>query len=197
MVDVSYNITDDDDDGHDTGSAWAIHTNNYSGSGDFTVKDAPSGVWQGGVRFQAVDVPQGATIDSATITLYADGSLSGFDSFTAYGDDVDDAAVWSNSSRPASGFTDTTAGTTNNSPPGAGVTFELEIADCVQDIVDRGGWSALNAMRFRILPAATYQESEIADHDGGHSNEAVLDISYTAGSSGIVIFRRRIQVRTQ
>ena len=47
-----------------------------------------------GLRFPSVDVPQGATIDSATITTYGGDSIAGAPLLYLYGDDVDDAGSW-------------------------------------------------------------------------------------------------------
>ncbi len=182
MATVSIPITADADDGFDTGSAWKIHINNYGGSDGFTIQDAAA-VQQGGVRFLSVGIPNGATINSATITLTARSSLTSFTSLTAYGDDVDSAAAWGASSRPTSGFTDTTSGTAQTTMPASG-TFTLECAVPVQEIVDRAGWSSGNNMRFRLFPIAGYAGGTIFDLDGSHSSEAVLDIDYTVGGGG-------------
>lgn len=176
-------ITDDNDDGFDNGSAWLIHRNNYAGSDEFTVRDTPSNHDEGGVRFLNVGVPQGATINTATLTLNIE-STSGFaPSMTATGDNLDNAPAWSDTSRPQSGFTDTTAGTTNSSLPTSG-TFTLDIKACVQDIADRAGWSSGNAMRFRIEMVDDYATWILSDFDISHSNEAILDIDYTAAAAG-------------
>jgi len=172
-------ISTDNDDGFDDGTTWRVQFNNYGGSGIFTIRDNPLNLYQGGVRFQGVTVPNGATINDAYVTLTASSNLSGFTSLQAYGDNVDSAAAWSASSRPGSGFTDTTGGTAQTSLPASG-TFTVDITACVQDIVDRAGWSSGNDMRFRLFPVASYSTGNIADLDAGHSNEAVIYIDYTA-----------------
>ena len=195
MATVSIPITNDDDDGFDNGSAWLNDINNYSGSDSFSIKDNPSSLEQGGVRFRNVTIPQGATINTATITLKTNSGLNGIASMQVFGDNVDNAALWSNSSRPASGFTDTTGGTVNSSLPVGNTVFTMECAACVQDIVNRGSYASGNSMRFRLLPTDTYGSGSIFDFDASHSDEAVLDVDFTAsggGSTTALIFRMRL-----
>lgn len=195
MVAFSKAIISDADDGYDTGSAWIDQDSPYANAVYFEVKKAAT-ERQGGTRFTVVTVPQGATINSATITLEVESKSGTVTGIQLFGDDVDDAPVWSNTSRPMSGFTDTTGGTQQTTTPSAGNSVVVDCAACVQDIVNRVGWSSGNAMRFRLEMAATYARMRFDDYEtDGIPVEAVLDIDYTAGAGGsdIVILRRRIK----
>ena len=185
MATISVPITADGDDGFDdAGGTWKTHINNYGGSDGFNVQDTPGSLIVGGLRFLNVAIPNGATINTATLTMQSRSDLQGFASFQAFGDDVDDAPAFSDSSRPQSGFTNTTGGTVNSSPPDTDLPFVLEIAACVQDIVDRGGWATGQDMRFSVVPTDTYAGGSVYDLDGGHSDEAVLDVDFTASGGG-------------
>ena len=126
-VDTFY-IVADADDGQEGATTWDDRDNPYGAAAYFQIKDTPGTTIYGGVRFTSVTVAQGATINSAKITLRRTGGAGTVDSVTIYGDDVDNAPAWSDSSRPSSGFTNTTASGVNNSPPGADDTsFDITI----------------------------------------------------------------------
>lgn len=143
------------------------------------------GVAYGGVRFTSVTVPQGATINSATLRLVVNntGSNSGSSGFgTWYGDDVDDAAAWSSGSAPQS-ITKTTASATALGSTTDGQIFNHDIASIVQEIVDRAGWASGNDMRFATDPTGSTGFVEWADYSVEPSNAAQLSIDYTAGGT--------------
>ncbi len=115
------------------------------------------------VRFQGVDVPQGATITSATLDFFAQGTSTGTASFTIKGIDEDDVAT----------FAASTDDISSRSTTSAAVTWAVEdwttsgeryatddISTIVQEIVGRGGWSSGNNMAFVV---ETGTGSRIAD----------------------------------
>lgn len=133
----------------------------------------------GGVRFRSVGVPQGATINSATITFQID-NVTGTPNTTIYGIDVDDVAVWSDPGNLPSAATKTTASATG---PTATGSQQVNVASIVQEIVDRAGWASGNDMAFAGIDNAGSGDNfwvaeDLADAGG---NEARLDIDYTAG----------------
>jgi hypothetical protein len=130
-----------------TGSAWSFDASNTSQNIGYY--DSTAYKLGGGMRFQNVAIPQGATITTAYLTLRANNSFSN----TAVnarikGEDVDDAAAFSNLA-DFDGRARTTAevdwnnvaawanGSDYNSP---------EIKTVIQEIVGRAGWTPGNAL---------------------------------------------------
>jgi hypothetical protein len=136
----------------------------------------------GGLRFVVDDGSgpnSGDTIDSATLTVYHTWH-TGSPDFDIYGDDVDNAAAWSDTSRPSQ-ITQTTAkvdfAPTSTSPNVATITT------IVQEIVDRAGWTRGNAMRFALLNMVNNEFANyltMRSFEGG-GDKSVLSITYTAG----------------
>lgn len=139
----------------------------------------------GGFRFQTVDVPQGATVSSATLTIRVI-DISGAPTVSIYGDDVDDAPAWGSSSRPSSGFTKTTAKTDITSAIGTGLEA-IDVTAIVQEIVDRAGWTNNNDIRFGAFntkASGSYHYFTVEMYEHAGTDEAQLDITYTAGGGG-------------
>jgi hypothetical protein len=144
------------------------------------------GRWPGW-RFQSVLVPQGATIDSATLTLRVSKVNSVDTDFTnsfIYADNVDDAAAWGASSRPSQ-ITKTTAkvSVSGGTISTTGVK-NFNVATIVQAIVNRSGWASGNDMRFAILGGTSERSAYFDDLNADQNAAAILDITYTAGGTG-------------
>ncbi|MGD9215379.1 MAG: hypothetical protein PVJ84_11215, partial [Desulfobacteraceae bacterium] len=105
-----------------------------------------------GLRFQDVNVDQGAVITSAYIEFVAVDSDSKTTNLTIQGEANDNAAPFTSAS-PVTSRTGTTSTVAWNSIPAwtRGDTYNSpDISSIVQEIVDRDGWSNGNAMVFRI-----------------------------------------------
>ena len=172
---VTVNITATDDDGWGEGNppAWQNH---YGGliSWIFTNDYQPA------FRFQTVNVPQGATIDSATLTFRITTAQSAYDSY-AVGNDVDDAAAWTNgSANGPQNMAKTTAvsATFANGPTGLKA---ITVTSIIQEIVNRAGWAANQDLRIGIVPIDGASLAKIEDYSNAGTDEAQLDITYTAG----------------
>ena len=145
----------------------------------------------GGFRFPNVTVAQGSTVSSATLRFRAErlnGTVTSVH-LTVYGDDADDAAAWSSTSRPSQ-ITQTTASV--DWDPAAWVAdsyYTVTITDIVQEIVSRGGWASGNAMRFAVLDDSSTDSNFIRCYDytdgGGANYNVQLTIEYTAGGAGL------------
>jgi type IV pilus assembly protein PilY1 len=142
------------------------------------------------LRFQEVNIPQGATINSARIDFVADYNRSGNMDLEIYGLAADNAGAWPDS--------------TDNylkdllSPPRSGLTGASEpwnvtanwvryrtystpdLTQIIQEIVDRGGWTSGNDMGF-VLEGITGHR-DVYSRDGSWSRRPVLYIS--ADTSG-------------
>ena len=100
----------------------------------------------------------------------------------AYGDDVDDAAVWSAGNKP-SGVTKTTANTALAF--GTNDTFvSQDVTGIVQEIVNRAGWVSGNDMRFALLNTGAVQGyMRFDDYSRAGTNHAILEVTFAAASS--------------
>lgn len=177
---VTENIGAGADDGSEVSGNWF---------GTFGAADIGRGyggaAQHGGFRFQTVDVPQGASVSSATLTIRVI-SMSGTPTVSIYADDVDDAPAWGASSRPSSGFTKTTAKTSITSAIGTGLEA-IDVTAIVQEIVDRAGWTNNNDIRFGAFntkASGSYQYFTVEMYENAGTDEAQLDITYTAGGGG-------------
>lgn len=137
-----------------------------------------------GFRYTNVTIPQGATINSASISMTAqamtEGSLGNID-VDIYGEDVDNAAAWSlpGTRNPRDAMVNTTTATTSWTPSASsGTVTTPSLAAIIQEIVNRPGWASGNALVILIDAAnqvATDDELQITNAT------AQLNVDYTAG----------------
>ncbi|WP_018237170.1 metallophosphoesterase [Ensifer sp. BR816] len=114
-----------------------------------------------GMRFTGMDIPKGAIITNAYIQFTVDQVSTGAVSLLIRGQDVDDAADFTTaqfnlSSRP------TTDASVAWAPPdwttrgAAGLAQRTpDLKAIIQEIIDRGGWTALNDMVFVVAGTGT------------------------------------------
>jgi len=124
-----------------------------------------------GMRFQAINVPQGARIVAAYIEFECDEASSGAASLTIKGQAIDDAPTFSATAGNISSRATTSASTSWT--PAASWTVNSKyktsnFADVVQEIVDRSGWSANNDMAIIISGSG----SRIAESYNGEAAAA-------------------------
>lgn len=186
--DITEEIVNLADDGMSYGSSWF---NDIGGSiyfGEFS-----NNAMDPGFRWRTVAVPQGATIDNATLKINVTGSSTDYGAGTLWGDDSDDAATWQDSTRPA-----TRTKTTASVPiPKAGSTGikSYTVTDVVQEIVNRPGWVSGNDLAlFIINDGANSRFTIIEDFSNAGTNEPTLEIDYTEGGGGAAS-RRAINQR--
>jgi len=142
-----------------------------------------------GVRFPAVNVPQGATIDSAVLTIVehsvAAGSIANIH-VRWYGHAIDDAPDWGAASLP-SGITKTTAYA--DMDPATWVietARNITVTSIIQEIINRAGWAANNDLRLALFNDGSTAENYayFVDYsDGVPSYAAKLVINYTEAAS--------------
>ena len=130
-------------------------------SGDLNLVNDGTRVQTVGIRFTNIDIPQGAIITSAYLQFQTDEVSSGATSLLIRGEDADDAAVFANVANNVSSRT-TTDAAASWSPAAWTTVGEAGLAQrtpdlsaIVQEIVSRGGWSALNDMAFIITGTGT------------------------------------------
>lgn len=157
------------DDGYD---------DNYGSWNSTNTRVFQGGPYATGVRFQTVAIPQGASISSATLTFDRTVSPAGSTWGSLFGDDVDDAAAWGPGSYPGNLTRTSASVAVSGSDPAA-----HDVQSIVQEIVDRGGWSSGNNMRF----AGNFVGNGYVtwrSYDSASSPEPTLDVTYVANVDG-------------
>ncbi len=150
-----------------------------------------------GVRFQDIDVPQGATILEASLTFTADANDTGTTNVTIYGEDEDNAGAYGNVStrNKTDGTGVTGSGSVAWSPPNFSTnsTYKTsELKNLVQEIVNRSGWSTGNAMAFII--ETTGNDREAYTYNGSTTKAPRISIKYqaSAGFSPVKTVRQKL-----
>jgi type IV pilus assembly protein PilY1 len=161
--------------------------NSTRSSGDL---DFESGV-SVGLRFQDMNVPQGATIISATLNITAESSDSGSSTdITIYGEDEDDADSYGNVSTRTK-----TSASVLYEPPNwtSGTTYTTsDISTVVQEIVNRAGWADGNSMAF--IMETTGSKRRGITYNTDPTKAARLSITYqsTGGFSPVKTVREKL-----
>jgi hypothetical protein len=170
------------------GSSWALITNNaYQDAGYAYSSTHKMG---GGMRFQNVTIPGGATITAAYLTLRAAGNRAN----TAVnsrikGEDVDDAAAFSNYS-DYSGRARTAASMDWDNIPAWTAETEYnspDIKTIIQAIINRPGWASGNDLVIfwddhdDRSTHANQTERYAYSYDGSATKAPKLAITYTTG----------------
>lgn len=136
-----------------------------------------------------LDVPQGATINSATIQFYND--TAGQDAtkvVRVYADSALTQANFSGSDMPSDAARTTAFGSITDPTIVANAAWgAINIASVIQEIVSNGSWVQNNLIRFIILvnaPAA-YSDNRInaSGTYSNTSNEPAISVDYTAGGA--------------
>lgn len=99
-----------------------------------------------GHRWQTVTVPNGATIEAATMEVYIYGTSYDEPEHTFYAEDADDAAAFTTDANNISGRDRTAASMlwddADIGVPGAQYETTPDITDLIQEVVDREGWAS-------------------------------------------------------
>lgn len=179
--DITESIAADADDGHEnsfTGWTSAVTLDNF---GKYTFYYLPA--W----RFQGVAVPAGATIDLANLKINAISSTFNGGGGKIYGYDTDDAAALSSSVKPST-MAKTTAFTTLTASTSTGVRT-YDVTTTVAEIVARGGWVSGGDMTLFAIDNGVggYHRTRFEDYSHAGTDEAQLEIDYTAAGGGLSI----------
>jgi len=171
--DVSETIVADGDDGQETGTTWA---NSYGAATKHLIWSF--GGARPGYRFQTVAIPNAATIDAATFTVYVFDLVDVASTGILAGNDVDDAPAWASSAGP-NDMTATTASVNPWTVPDATGAFASSVTAIIQEIVNRAGWVSGNDLALGVKGAQEGGYKYITDFGNG-SNIATLTVDYTA-----------------
>ena len=167
--------TDDGHEDNDTTVLLAADSINVGNAG--TPLDA-------GLRWQSVNIPNAATITSAKLSLYMtidNGTLSA----NIRGIDEDNTLTWASDNRPSQRTKTTstiTANEANWNNWSTGSWIDIDITSVIQEIVDRAGWAANNALAIVIenTGVATNRIIFRSYEYDVHALGAKLDIVYEA-----------------
>jgi hypothetical protein len=135
-----------------------------------------------GLRFRTVTVPQGATIVSAKIRFYSKGTSGNNGSLKIYGEDTDDASSFNTHNCNITNRTKTSEYATWNLSSWNGYTYYYtpDIANVVQEIVNRTNWSSGNDMAF-IIPQVANTHWRAFSIECNSYYAPKVEIVYTAG----------------
>ncbi|MBL4822842.1 MAG: hypothetical protein JKX90_04870 [Colwellia sp.] len=147
-----------------------------------------------GMRFKSVDIPKGATINSAYIEFVTDEIDSGTTTLVIVGEGDDSPKKFKNGNRNISKRTKTSA-SVNWAPSAWNSINELhqtpDISTIIQEIVDRTGWAANNNLVLIVEPGngcTTINCQRTAEsHDGEANSAPLLVVDYTVGSSKLSV----------
>lgn len=177
MATLIKSITITTDDGFKSNFGGGSYFTNFINLGYFDAGDQRIGVF----RFQDIGIPNGATINSAKLTLYGPGlTISGANyNLRIRGVDEDNTASFSSdpTARPT-----TTAFGDWDFTDWAFNTFKdtSDFTSVIQEIVDRPGWSSGNALGIFIYSRLTGTTGtfSVKDYSDNPSLDAVLTIDY-------------------
>lgn len=132
-----------------------------------------------GIRFQSVNIPQGADISKAYVRFTAKDAKSGTCNLTFYGQDVDDAGTFTTSAYNISSRTKTS--TSQGWSPGAWTHRYIydtpDISTVIEEIVGRPNWSSSNDLALIITGPDNHERRTFA-YDGETASVPVLFIEY-------------------
>ena len=134
----------------------------------------------GGLRFQDIVIPRGATILSAYVEFETDDIDTAITSVIISAQDHDNAPTFTTASNNISDRTTTTALVSWSDIPAWNTVSEKhntpDISSLVQEIIDRSGWNPGNSMAF-IIDGTGSRTAE--SYDGESINAALLHLEYT------------------
>ena len=133
---------------------------------------------RGGFRFTGVSIPQGSTIDTATMQVNVENVSNDDPDVIIYGEDADNTSTFTTTNNDITDRTQTTASTTWNSTGiGAGFQTTPSIQAIIQEIVDRPSFG--ESTMVILFYGQSSNSIQILTYDQSTSNAAKLDIDYT------------------
>ena len=139
-----------------------------------------------GMRFLSVTIPQGATIDSATITVYLTSTTYDDPDINIKGEAADNPGTFTTANNNITNRTKTTASVNWTATGiGTGNKTSPDIAAVIQEITDRSGWASGNALVIFFTGNNSSSAIRWASADSANPT-AQLDVTYTT-STGITL----------
>jgi type IV pilus assembly protein PilY1 len=174
----------------------------YMDSSDLEfVRDGGNGDQTIGLRFNSVNVPQGATITAADVEFEIDEVKSGNSDINIKitGQATDNALGFQNNPLNVSSRSRTSAyvdWVNSADSPAVGAKFYTpDITNVIQEIVNRGGWSNNNSMVLIFERISGNGVRTVETFEGEPTNAPLLRISYSTGGGGASTDNQIIGVR--
>ena len=140
-----------------------------------------------GLRFESVNIPQGATVTAASIEFEIDETKSGTQAIEIdiTGHDNDSSAAFTTSQNDVSDRVRTTATVnwdiTSPTPPVSAKLSTPDIASIIQEIVNRPGWSNNNNLTLIFEHVSGSGIRTVETYDGEAANAPKLSVTYDSG----------------
>jgi type IV pilus assembly protein PilY1 len=151
-----------------------------------------------GVRFQGVDVPNGATILEASIIFTAQNTSTGAASFTIKGELPDDGSANIFSNVPDSitdrTYTSTVAWSPEDWITGSELYSTSDLTSIVQTMVNEASWQSGNAMVFVVEPGTGSRIAESNNSDPARAPRLSIRYADTAETQFKSVRERLIEV---
>ena len=142
-----------------------------------------------GLRFQTVNVPQGATITSAKLSFVPASSDDRALALTVTAEAADDASPFSGS-EDFSGRSKTTSSSWSvpewRTQNPAVLNEGADVTSQVQAVVSRSGWCGNNSMAFFLTPESGDGSRTAISQDGHNGLKPKLSINYSGGDAGCI-----------
>ncbi|RMF30988.1 MAG: hypothetical protein D6765_02425, partial [Bacteroidetes bacterium] len=160
----------------------------YSSSSDFTLV---------GMRFQNLNIPQGATITEAYLEFKAKSSESGDCDLTFWAEKTDDAATFANSD-----FNLSNRPRTDTAVLWEGVPNFLNnqlyqtpnLSPIIQEIIDRPGWSPGNDL---VILVEGTDKREVDSYNENHNTAPLLVVKYTTYPAHYLVAVDSLHLKSQ
>jgi hypothetical protein len=141
------------------------------------------------MRFNGIDIPEGAIITSAYIQFSANSPSSGGSSITFHGEAASNAAQFSASLKNLSSRSQTEASVTWSTPSwtAAGQAGQNQrspdLSAIIQEIIDQQGWAALNSLAILVTGTG---ERESVSYDSKSGAVPKLHVEYVLNQDPVV-----------
>lgn len=145
-----------------------------------------AGYWIG-YRFLNVTIPQGSTINSATLQYYVTSTTRDDNEQNVYCQADDNASTFTTGASNISSRTLTSANTSVTADSVGVGFYSVSITSAVQEVINRAGWASGNALAV-IMDALTGVNLAPDTYDNSPTNAAKLNIDYTAASGNTNVF---------
>ncbi|MEL6534599.1 MAG: Ig-like domain-containing protein [Bacteroidota bacterium] len=137
-----------------------------------------------GLYFRNLNLPQGATINSANLQFTTDETNSGTTNLTIRAHDTNAPSAFSSSTNNLSNRALTSASV--NWSPGSWSSVGQKhttpnLASVIQELVDRSGWTS--SSNVALIISGTGERTAEA-YEGSSGNAALLTVNYTVGGGG-------------
>lgn len=139
------------------------------------------------LHFTGATVPQGATINSASLTLKPQSTLYDDVDGAVYCEDADEAAIGTTTNGDVTGRAKTTANTAWSADAMGTGDVSVDVTPAVQEVIDRAGFTESTINVLLTPSSAVIKELRAVAYDSSTVNCARLDIDYTAGGGTSVV----------